>query len=81
MEDEIGITGLFQCRSECVNKIMWKILDEADSIREQNFDPARQFYATCCRIESGEQFILNQNIGSGEGMQKGRFSCICIPYD
>src|SRR5690554_3095151 len=81
MDDEVGISSLFQRRFERIDQLVGEVAHEPDRIGDQHFTPARERDVSSGRVECGEQLVLDKNIALGEEVQQTRFPCIRIPYD
>ena len=57
---------------------MWQIAYKPDSVGHYHFQAVRQSEFAHGWIEGRKEFVLNVHVGAGQGIEKGRFSCIGI---
>ena len=81
MQNNIRIFCLLQRAPKGLYQMMGQLPDKANRIRQQNLLAAVQFQIPGCRIQSGEQLVLFQDIRPCELIQQSGFSRIGITHD
>jgi len=81
VEEEIGFDDLFEGGFERLDQSVRKFADEADGVAEQDVLVGREAEAAGGGIERGEQFVLGEDLGSGDGVEQGGFSGVGVADD
>jgi hypothetical protein len=57
---------------------MGQLLDKADGVGEQRFLAAGEGYSAGGGVEGGEQLVLGEDVGGGEGVEEGGFAGVGV---
>ena len=64
MEDHITVPRFFKRTLECLDKVMRKLPDKSDRIRQKDLLPTRKHKRSRRRIQSCKELIFRQDPGS-----------------
>ena len=81
VQQQFGLHDFFERGLEGFDQIVGEFADKTDGVRQQNVLVGGQTQAPRRRIEGGEQFILGQRGGPGEGVEQSRFAGIGVADD
>jgi len=78
MEEEIGFDDFLEGGLEGFDEAVGKLADESDGVAEEDVLVGGEAEATGGGIESGEEFILGEHGGAGEGVKEGGLAGIGV---
>lgn len=81
VNEEIGEQGFFESGLESLHEAMGETAHEADGIGQEQGLSVRKSEPSCGGVESGEKFILGQDIAAGQAVEEGRFPGVGVTDD
>ena len=70
MQEQVGLAGLLERRLERGDQRVRQVADEPDGVREQDVPAAPELPALGPGVERGEELVLGQDVGVGQGVHQ-----------
>ena len=81
VEKNISLDGFLEGAVERGDQLVGNFPDEADGVDEEDRLLVGEDVFSGGRIEGGEEFIFDEDVGVGEGAEKGRFADVGVADD
>ena len=81
VEEEIGLDDLFEGGLEGFDETVGEFADETDGVAEEDVLVGGEAESACGGVQGGEEFVLREDFGAGDGIEQGGFSGVGVAHD
>ena len=81
VQQQVGLGRLFQGGAEGGEEVMGQALDEAHRVGEQDPGPALQTDGPGRGVEGGEELVLDEDLGAGQGPHEGGLAGVGVAHE
>ena len=78
MQQQVGLDDLLERRLESIDQVVRQLADEPHRVGEQHVLIGRQAQPPRGRVEGGEQLVLGERRGAGDGVEKRRLAGVGV---